>query len=176
MAWLRLLCLATVACVLLVPGALAQAPPKPGPEHELLKQSEGTWDATIKMGPAESKGVSTYKMDLGGLWLFSTFKGEFGGAPFSGRGVDGYDAGKQKYVGAWVDSMDSSLMTSEGTYDKATKTMTMKGQMKGQDGKLATHTMTTVHKDADTMVWTMAGPGPDGKEAVMMTITYKRRK
>src|SRR5581483_6237129 len=161
-SWLRLLYLATVTFALLTPAATAQAPVKPGPEHERLKKLEGTWDATVKFMGGESKGVATYKMDLGGLWLFSTFQGEFGGMPFSGRGVDGYDPAKKKYIGAWVDSMDPSIMTSEGTYDEATKTLTMKGEMKGQDGKPALHTMKTVYKDPDTMVWTMAGPGPDG--------------
>ncbi len=175
MAVVRSLLLAAVACLLLVPNAFAQGA-KPGPEHERLKKMEGTWDATIKMGDSESKGVSTYKMDLGGLWLFSQFKGEFGGAPFSGRGVDGYDTSKKKYVGAWVDSMDNGIFAFEGTYDAATKTQTMKGEGKGQDGKPVMHTMTTVMKDPDTMVWTMSAPGPDGKNNVMMTITYKRRK
>ena len=38
--------------VLFVELALAQAPPefpKPGPEHALLKQLEGAWDATMTM-------------------------------------------------------------------------------------------------------------------------------
>ena len=89
---------ATLAVVLAVPAAQAQEAPKPGPEHELLKKHEGTWETTMKFGGMESKGTVTYKMELGGLWLTSAFEGEFAGAKFSGRGLDSYDAGKKKYV------------------------------------------------------------------------------
>jgi hypothetical protein len=34
----------------------------------------------------------------------------------------------------------------------------------------------TEYKDPDTRVFTMYFPGPDGKEAPGMRITYKRRK
>jgi hypothetical protein len=36
--------------------------------------------------------------------------------------------------------------------------------------------MTTEHKDKNTLFWTLYGPGPDGKEAPMFSITYKRKK
>jgi hypothetical protein len=36
-------------------AVLAQEPAKPGPEHDMLKKWEGTWDATMKMAGAESK-------------------------------------------------------------------------------------------------------------------------
>lgn len=163
--------------VCLVPAvALAQEPPKPGPEHEKLKQLEGTWDAILKMGPEESKGTMTWKMDLGGLWLVSEFEGEFGGQKFTGKGLDGYDPIKKKYVGVWVDSMSTSPMIAEGTYDKDGKVQTMTGEGPGPDGKPMKHKMTTETKDKDTLLWAMFGPGPDGKEGPMMSITYKRRK
>ncbi len=124
-----------VAMLLAVPSVRAQEPAKPGPEHEMLKKHEGTWDTTMTMGGAESKGVATYKMELGGLWLVSTFEGEIAGTKFSGKGLDSYDANKKKYVGVWVDSMSASPMTLEGTFDKEKKTLTMAGEGPGMDGK-----------------------------------------
>src|SRR5262245_33879755 len=88
----------------LVPGIRSQEPPKPGPEHEHLKQLEGTWDGTVKAGDQESKGTMTYKM-MGGFWLTSHFEGDFGGQKFEGRGIETYDPEKKKYVSAWSDSM-----------------------------------------------------------------------
>ena len=41
----------------------------------------------------------------GGLWVASTFQGDFGGMTFEGRGQFGYDPAKKKYVGTWIDSM-----------------------------------------------------------------------
>jgi hypothetical protein len=166
---------AIAASLVFVPATPAQAP-QPGPEHQKLKELEGTWDAVIKMGEGESKGTTVWKMELGGLWLVSEFQGEVGGQKFSGRGFDGYDPIKKKYVAVWIDSMSNSPMVSEGSYDKDGKVLTMTGEGPGPDGNPTKYKMTTEHKDKDTLFWTMYGPGPDGKEAPMFTITYKRRK
>ncbi len=163
--------------VCLVPAvALAQEPPKPGPEHDKLKQLEGSWDAVMKFGDEESKGTMTWKMEIGGLWLVSEFQGEFGGMKFTGKGLDSYDPIKKKYVGVWVDSMSTSPLLSEGTYDKDGKVLTMAGEGPGPDGKPMKYKMTTEHKGKDSLLWTMLQPGPDGKDAAMFSITYKRRK
>ena len=165
---------AALTALLVAPAAPAQPPaPKPGPEHALLKTMEGTWDTTMKMGPNESKGVATYKMDVGGLWLASTFESMMGNDKFSGRGFDSYDAGKKKFVGVWVDSMSTTPMMMEGTYDKAKKTTTMFGEAPGMDGKPTKHKIVTVMPDDNTMNFAMyAG---DAKEP-SFTIVYKRRK
>lgn len=164
---------AVVAVVVLGPVAYAQMPAKPGPEHEVFKKMVGTWDATMNMGGQEAKGTQTYKMDLGGLWLASTFEGTINGEKFSGRGFDSYDADKKKYVGVWLDSMSASPMNMEGTYDKAKKTMTMMGEGPGMDGPKTKHRMTTEMKDDNTMLFTMWMG--DTKEP-SFTITYKRKK
>lgn len=163
--------------VCLVPAvALAQEPPKPGPEHDKLKQLEGSWDAVVKMGTEESKGKMTYKMEAGGLWLLSEYEGEFAGQKFTGRGFESYDPTKKKYVSVWIDSWSTSPLISEGTFDKDGKVQTMNGEGPGPDGKPMKYKMTTEHKDKDTLVWSMFTPGPDGKDAPMLSITYKRRK
>jgi hypothetical protein len=95
---------AIVLAGLLAAPAAAQPPlPKPGPEHEVLKKHVGTWDLTMKFGGMETKGTSTYKMDLGGMWLSSTVESEIFGMKFQGHGMDSYDATKKKYVSAWFD-------------------------------------------------------------------------
>jgi hypothetical protein len=168
---------AVLGLIVLATRLTAQQPPeiKPGPEHAQFKEWEGTWDATIKgMGP-ESKGTATCKVGLNGLWLLEHFKGDFGGMPFEGYGATSYDPAKKKYINTWIDSMVTSPMITEGTYDKAKKTLTMVGEMPMPGGKTAKVTMTTVTKDTDTRIFTMNGPGPDGKVGEMFTIIYKRR-
>jgi hypothetical protein len=152
----------------------AQPPsPKPGPEVEMLKKLVGTWDCTIDMGGQKSKGSAVYKSDLGGLWVASTFEGEMMGMKFSGRGYDTYDEGKKKYVGVWMDSMSTLPMVMEGTYDKASRTMTMIGDAPGPDGKMAKHKIVTKMPDDNTMDFAMyMGDSKD----VMFTIQYKRKK
>jgi hypothetical protein len=149
--------------------------PKAGPEHEVLKEGEGTWDATVKSKDGESKGVLMCKGDLNGLWYLEHFSAKLGDIGFEGRGATSYDAAKKKYVNVWIDSMSTSPMVTEGTYDKATKTLTMKGDMPMPDGKSMKVTLTTVTKDADTRSFTIRSAGPDGKDFEMLNITYKRR-
>ena len=176
MRTVRLSLIACAAGALLVPATVAQEPVKPGPEHERLKKAEGTWEATIKMGDQESKGTMTYKMDLGGLWLIANFEGEFGGMKFNGKGFDTYDPAKKKYIGIWIDSMSTSPMMMEGTYDEKAKALTMIGEGPGMDGPKTKYKSVLENKDDNTMVMTMSTAGKDDKGQVMMTITYKRKK
>jgi hypothetical protein len=155
----------------------AQAPPevKPGPEHEKFKQIEGVWDATIRTKEGQSKGMAQYKVGLGGLWLLEHFKGDFGGVAFEGMGATSYDAAKKKYVGVWIDSMSTSPMRTEGTFDKTKNAMTMVGEMPLPDGKSMKVSMVSQLTDENTMVLTMTAVGPDGKDFEMMKIDYKRK-
>jgi Protein of unknown function (DUF1579) len=155
--------------------------PKPGPEHQMLKQDEGVWDASVEafMAPGAppnvSKGTETNRLTGGGLWLVSDFKSEFMGQPFEGHGITGWDPAKKKFVGTWVDSMTTSLSVAESTYDPSTKTVT--GWMEGQDenGKAAKMKTTMQWKDPDTRVFTMFDT-KDGKETPTLRITYTRKK
>jgi hypothetical protein len=172
MKTLRWFC--AVAVAVLVGGAsTAQEPPKPGPEHEMLKKMEGNWDLTMKFGGMETKGTVTYKMELGGLWLTGALEAEVFGTKFSGKSIDGYDAQKKKFVGVWVDSMSNSPMFMEGTYDKDKKALTMIGDGPGMDGKPTKHKAVSTYPDADTINFAMYTG--DGKEP-MFTIVYKRKK
>jgi Protein of unknown function (DUF1579) len=164
-----------------VGSVAAQEMPKPGPEHEALKLDVGTWDAVVEMlepgkPPAVSKGTETVSVMTGGLWTVTDFKSTIMNAPFHGHGQNGFDPIKKKYVSTWVDSMSTGINFGEYTYDAKTKTM--KGFMEGPDmtGRMMKMSQTTEWKDADTRVFSMSMPGPDGKDVPTMRITYKRRK
>lgn len=168
-----------VVFALLPAAAKSQEPglPKAGPEHAHLKAMEGVWDAEmVTPDGSKSKGTMTYKMEVGGLWLTSDFKGEFGGAEFTGKGLDSYDAKKKKYVGVWVDSMIASPLVMEGDMDEKTHTLTMHTEGPDQEGKLQKMKMVTTMTDKDHMKFEMFMPGPDGKEISGFTINYTRRK
>jgi hypothetical protein len=166
--------IAVVGLVVVLAGSgVAQEPPKPGPEHEALKKREGTWSTTMKAGGMEFKGTVTYKMELGGLWLVGSMESDLGGQRFHGKSLDSYDAGKKKYVGVWFDSMSTTPMTMEGTYDKDKKTLTMVGEGPGMDGKLAKWKSVSTMPDNDTVQMSMFVG--DAKEP-MFTVTYKRKK
>lgn len=160
--------------------------PKPTAEHKVLAAEEGTWDAVIKSyengpesEPVLSRGVEVNTVITGGLWLASTFKGDFAGMEFEGRGQFGYDSTKKKYVGTWIDSMSPSLTVLEGTYDAKTKTMTYRGDgVCPIDGSKLSQRMVTTLKDDGTREFTfyMAGRPTGGKEVKAMQVVYTKRK
>ena len=187
MKLMRLALAVTLGITVLAGRAAAQQQdmpmPKPGPEHMVFKQDEGTWDAVVEMfmapgaPPMTSKGVETSVVGCGGLCLITDFKGEMGpGQPFSGHGTSAWDPAKKKYVGSWTDSMSSGIAMSEATYDAAARTMT--GYMEGPDasGKVAKMKSVVEYKGADSRVFTMYMTGPDGKDVLGMRITYTKRK
>ena len=155
--------------------------PKPGPEHQLFKEDEGTWNAKIEIfpgpgaAPMVSTGVEISTIGCGGLCLITDFKGEMmPGQPFHGHGTAAYDPQKKKYVGNWTDSMSRGIATSEATYDAATKRAT--GVMEGADasGKMV-RSRTVVDYKGTTRIFSIYSAGPDGKEAETMRITYTRK-
>jgi hypothetical protein len=174
---MRMILTVMVALALLVAAPLAaqEIGVKPRPEHAFLKKAEGVWDATAKSADGnESKGVLHCKMALNGLWLLEHYKGEAAGQKFEGYGSTSYDPAKKKFINIWIDSMTPSPMLTEGTYDKAKKTMTLLGKMPMPDGKMMKSSITIIYKDANTKILSLKG-NMDGKEIGMVEITYKRR-
>jgi hypothetical protein len=151
------------------------------PFHKYLVGQVGTWDAAVKAmmpgaPPSESKGTETIAMSSD-LWQVSDFKGEFGGMPFTGHCVTGYDSAKQKYVAVWVDSMTDKLTLMEGTTDPSGKILTLTyEQADPATGQTMKYRNVHEMKDDDTRLFTMTQAGADGKEVAVMSIVYKRHK
>jgi hypothetical protein len=171
-------CLAPVLTLALSGVAVAQGPPMPGPEHEILKRDVGVWDTVLEINfpgapPMTMNGVETNTL-VAGRWLASEFKGEMMGQAFEGRGLSGWDPAKKAYVAVWVDGMATSISQAESTYDAATNTM--KGWMEMADpsgGKSKAKTEAT-WPTADTRVVKVFGP--DGTGEPFMKMTYTKRK
>jgi hypothetical protein len=168
--------LLAVVCLAGIGTSFGQEFPKPGPEHEKLKELVGTWDAVMEMGDQKSKATATYKSICDGMWLASDFQGSLGDAKFQGHGLDGYDLQKKKHVGVWVDSWTSGPMHFEGNYDPTTKLLVMTGESPGPDGKPQKFKNTTETKDKDHFTFKMYMVQPDGQEQLAFTIDYTRRK
>ena len=155
-------------------------PPRPAPQHQELAKRVGTWDAVVESymepgaPPQTSPGSETNTMDSSGLWLLTEFKGQFMDQPFEGHGITGFDPAKKKYVGVWVDSYGTRMMTTEGTGD-ASGRITMFGEAPGMDGKMERWKMVTESKADGTCIMTMTRKGPDGKDVPWVRITYTKR-
>jgi hypothetical protein len=152
----------------------------PGPAHELLKSMEGEWRATVKswMAPGEpavSEGTSSHRLILGGRYVEQRFKSTFMDQPFEGVGLTGFDNRKGRYTSLWLDNFSTEVMSGEGTWDAAAKTLTMTSTGPGPDGKPTTIRSVTKVVDDDTHVFSMYAP-MEGKETLAMEITYKRVK
>lgn len=154
----------------------------PGEIHAKMAGLVGTWETTVKMyggpGPAtETKGTSTYTSLMDGRYIQETADGDFGGMPFHGVGIYGYDNALKKYVATWIDNMGTGIMYSTGTSDDGGKTINWNGKgtdpMSGQEQSYRSvmHQMTP-----DQYSFEMYGPGPDGKEMKMMEIMYARKR
>jgi hypothetical protein len=153
----------------------------PGAAHKKLAEMAGTWNATTKMynapgaEPMVSTGVSTNKPVLGGRWIQQTFTGTFMGMPFEGIGYTGYDNMTGQYVGTWMDTMTTSLMTSQGSAqgDSYQFKSSMPDPVSGKQIETTTKVM-IVNKDKHVMEMWM--PAPDGQQFKMMEIIYTRKK
>ena len=153
----------------------------PGAQHQQLASMAGTYDLTVKAWhapgtePTTDTGTATRKMILGNRVMVEEVTSQMMGQPYSGQGLHGFDNVTGKYWSTWSDSMSTGLMVSEGTCD-AKLTCTYTGTYHDPVSKQPqTSRMTTRWTDKSTEVFEMYGPGPDGKEAKMMEITYKKR-
>lgn len=155
----------------------------PGEQHKMLADLAGTWKYNSKMWqsadakPQESKGTSTFKMILDGHWLEQNFKGTAMGQKFEGRGLLGYDKVKGKFQSVWTDTMSTSAMVGEGTFDESTKTLKESGTMSCpiSADKVQEYRTEWQMNDKKKMVFSMYGKGPtDGPEFKIMEITYTK--
>ncbi|HET6426278.1 MAG TPA: DUF1579 domain-containing protein [Planctomycetaceae bacterium] len=170
---LRTILFAAAFCLTSTGDALAQAPQQPGPEHDKLKEVVGEWDTEMVFGDQKSKGTTVYRSICDGMWIESDFQGNVAGQKFQGRGLDGYDLTRKKYVGTWVDSMSSAPMHFEGNYEG--KVLVMTGESIGPDGKPQKFKTTTEDKDKDHFTFKMFMVA-NGQEQLAFTINYTRRK
>lgn len=154
----------------------------PGEAHKKLESFVGTWDTKVKSWmqpggpPEESTGVSENRLVLANRFLEMRYEGSMMGQPFTGIGYTGYDNIKKKYIGSWMDSMGTSMMTSLGDADASGKVMNF--TIKYDDavtGKPMTMKEKMTVTDNDHHVMEMWGPAPDGKMFKMMEIAYTRK-
>ena len=155
----------------------------PGPDHKVLNDVVGKWNAHVKfwMDPSapagESEGTSECEWILGDRFIRESHKGTMMGMPFEGTGLQGYDNMKKKYVGTWADSMGTSIMVTEGTWDAAKKTLTSVGECPDPTmTKYVKCRMVTTITDKDSHKFEMFMPDEAGKESRCLEITYTRAK
>ena len=122
---------------------------KPGENHKVLQATIGSWTYKVKWWmkpdapPMESTGTCSTKSVMDGRYFISEHTGKMSmpGADgkmmdmgFQGVGTEGYDNAKKKFVASWIDNMGTGIISMEGTYDPATKTLTYVGEEEPMPG------------------------------------------
>lgn len=144
---------------------------EPGPQHELLAKSAGTWKQKIHhfgmdptMEPQVSEAVATYESVLGGRYLVERLKGRIntGGQEesFEGMGIYGYDKIKEKHVFAWVDTSGTMILIGEGKADESGKVITYYSELPEMMGGKMKSVLDLTNDNEHTME--MFSPTPDG--------------
>jgi hypothetical protein len=128
----------------------------PTEEHKQLAARAGAWDYEMtwfepNKEPQKAKGVATYESALNGLYLTGTHKGDMGGMPFEGHGVEGFSKDKKKFFSFWYDGYGTTPMLLWGVADG--KTVTYDGDL--YECPMGNHTprFKVTRDDADHMTF-----------------------
>ena len=156
--------------------------PEPSPEHKVIAQSAGEWDAKITMRmapgapPMTSTGVETNEM-VGNFWLKSSVRLDFMGNEMEGAGILGFDTRTEKLFSVWTDSTSPVPAVMEGEADLKTGTLTFTGEMYDpmSDRDIAVR-MTEERADENHRHMKMFMKDESGQEFVCMEIEYTRKK
>lgn len=153
----------------------------PGEPHKRLADMAGSFDAAVRMwmhpgaAPTQSKGKSDNKLIWDGRFLQQDYQGDMMGKAFTGMGLTGYDNARKKYVGTWVDSMNTGISAMEGTLDAAGKVLTMTTEMVDpMTGKKVKQRSVTRLESPDRHVFEMYERDKSGKEFKSLEIVYTR--
>jgi len=155
-----------------------------GDMQKMLAASNGTWKGDMNMweyegaAPMKSPVTEVNTMIMGGRYQSSKNTGNMMGMPFEGQGITGYDNAKKKFVSTWIDNFGTGIMSMEGTWDAATKSMTMTGSMPDicRPGKQCSMREVFTMIDDKTQKLEMYGPDPKtGKEFKTMEILLKKQ-
>jgi len=154
----------------------------PAEHHQHLEMLAGKWTTLTRFWPApgappmESTGAGEHQMVLGGRYLQTSYRGEFMGAPFEGRGTAAYDRYQKKYVETWIDTMGTMILVSEGYCDGSGKVRIEVADyddpMTGKRSK-----MRSVYRvvDSDHYTLELYGASPKGEEFKMMELEHTRQ-
>jgi Protein of unknown function (DUF1579) len=153
----------------------------PGAMHKMMASWDGNWTASIKfwvkpeLPPDSIVTNSVNKMINNGLIQYSTHDGSWAGMPFNGVSQTGYDNHRGVFWSTWYDNFGSGLTYLEGTWDEATKTISMKGKLTDPETKQQLdmrETLKVIDEKTQLMEQYITH---DGKEMKAMEITFRRK-
>lgn len=146
--------------------------------NEVFDRDVGVWDSDVEIRPApdaaviRQKGSYHNRRVADGRWLVVDYRSDSG---FEGHGVYGWDSVRGRYVGVWVDSTESAIARSEGTWDAATRTMTYITTAE-LPGRTIRYREVMEGREDGSVVYRNFMPKPGGGEFEMIHIVSRRRR
>lgn len=115
-------------------GTIVVAAPAPqaGPEHARLRAMAGTWDVEMtfwfKPGapPVVTKGTSTIRSMLNGLFIEEKIDGTLNGTPFTTLSWTGFNTATHQYEATRISSTNTMRIAESGIYDEKAKQFDLK--------------------------------------------------
>lgn len=158
---------------------------KAAPEHKNLQPLVGTWDAEMSFlmepggEPEVSKGVSKNAWIMGDKFLQMNFEGTmaFAGAefPFKGMGIMGFDKMTGQYNMMWIDSLSTTMLTSQGKPGENAKEISVSGTAVSPMGEAEMkHVFKIESKDKHVLEFWQGTPGQKDMMKIGW-ITYTRK-
>jgi hypothetical protein len=152
----------------------------PGWGQEMLAKAAGNWktESTIWMEPGAelmvTQGDAKGEMILGGRYLQIKHSGNMMGMQFEGISIGAYDNAMEEFISHWIDNFGTGIMTSKGSYEEETNTITYWGEYADpmtKEYKEFRQTWTFDDKDRMTLKMYMV----DGEEEFQsMEVAYSR--
>ncbi len=154
----------------------------PGEEHRRLEPLVGTWKTKTTFWmepggpPSASDGISEHRWVLGDRFVEQVYRGTAMGMPFEGIGFTGYDNVKRKYIGTWMDSMSTGIMSSLGTGKPSPEKVSFEARSSDpvSRGEITFQCVVNV-RDRDHHSYEMWTRTPAGKRYRTMLVEYERR-
>jgi uncharacterized protein DUF1579 len=150
-------------------------------EHARLTAMAGTWDVdlTFWFQPGRpgvtSKGTSTIRELLGGLFIEEKIEGAMNGAPYTTLSWTGYNTSTKQYEASRIASSNTIRIAESGTYDEKTNQFELSSEYSFSGATW--HQRTVIHAASpDAMTATSYLSFGDVPEWKGVEIKYTRRK
>lgn len=155
----------------------------PGEPHEVLADTVGEWDLTIRVWstpegePTETRGTASGHWILGERFVETTYKGEVMGRAFEGLKIEGYENAAEEYVSTWRDNLGTYTLVFRGRCDDPCSVRTMIADFLDpvSDQKLKVKGVTTI-SETDSYLYESFIVTPDGREFKNMELAAERRQ
>lgn len=171
------------ACASSTRGVEREAVATATPEHAWLQQLVGEWrmvgEAVGTPGlPAARMESEERVRSIGGLWVQAESHALMNGEPFTSVMTVGYDLRAQRFVGSWIDSLQTHQWIYHGTLDAARRVLTLEaeGPAFGDATKNALYRDAIEIVDADHRVLRSSVRNADGTWTQFMTARYTRER